>query len=158
MQSTNADRERGVHGTGGIWDWVGVNWAWVLKRRLTDEVLQAQGGHEADGVHNIWQRVALILELRPGPELSRSQSSLMALAWPENPESQSCGKPGQSHGFQAKPGQNITNRTMPPLPPLTSSGNVLFSYLWQCCDIQGCACPCRCTTMGCKHQHDGQGG
>ena len=32
----------------------------------------------------------------------------MALAWPENFESWSHGKPGQSHGFQAKPGWNIT--------------------------------------------------
>jgi hypothetical protein len=44
-----------------------------------------------------------------GPELSQSQPSLMALAWPGNPESLSHRKPGQSHSFQAKPGQNITN-------------------------------------------------
>ena len=37
-----------------------------------------------------------------------SQLSLMALAWPEDSESWSCGKPGQSHSLQAKPGQNIT--------------------------------------------------
>ena len=34
-----------------------------MKRRLTDEVLQAQGGHEADGVHNMCQQVALVLSV-----------------------------------------------------------------------------------------------
>ena len=43
-------------------------------------------------------------------------------------------------------------RTAPPLPALTSSGDVLFSYLRQHRDIQGCACPRRCAVMGCKHQ------
>jgi hypothetical protein len=32
----------------------------------------------------------------------------MALAWPVVLESQSHLRPGQSHGFQAKPGQNTT--------------------------------------------------
>jgi hypothetical protein len=41
---------------------------------------------------------------------SQSQRSLMALAWPEDFESQSRPKPGQSHGFQAKPGRNNTKR------------------------------------------------
>ena len=44
------------------------------------------------------------------------------------------------------------------LPALSSSGDILFSYLWRHCDVQGCAHPHRCATMGCKHQHDGQGG
>ena len=33
-----------------------------------------QGGHEADGVYNMWQRGALVLEPRPGPEPSPEAS------------------------------------------------------------------------------------
>ena len=46
---------------------------------------------------------------RLGPKPSQSQPSLTALAQPASFESPSRQKPGQSHGFQAKPGQNITN-------------------------------------------------
>jgi hypothetical protein len=35
---------------------------------------------------------------------------LTALAWPEDCESLSRRKPGQSRGFQAKPGRNITSQ------------------------------------------------
>jgi hypothetical protein len=35
----------------------------------------------------------------------------MPLAWPADLKSPSRQKPGQSHGFQAKPGQNITSAT-----------------------------------------------
>jgi len=44
----------------------------------------------------------------------RTSPSLTALAWPADFESLSRRKPGQSRGFQAKPGWNITT---PPLPP-----------------------------------------
>jgi hypothetical protein len=40
---------------------------------------------------------------------SQSQPSLTALAWPGDFKSQSHLKPGQSRGFQAKPGRNNTN-------------------------------------------------
>src|ERR1700683_880209 len=44
--------------------------------------------------------------LRPKP--SQSQPCLTALAWPADLKSLSRQKPGQSRGFQAKPGRNIT--------------------------------------------------
>ncbi|KAG2342750.1 hypothetical protein BDR05DRAFT_948793 [Suillus weaverae] len=46
------------------------------------------------------------------PELSQSQLSLAALARPGIFASPSCLKPGQSRGFRAKPGQNITTPNM----------------------------------------------
>ncbi|KAG2348627.1 hypothetical protein BDR05DRAFT_944701 [Suillus weaverae] len=46
------------------------------------------------------------------PELSQSQPSLAALAWPGIFASPSHLKPGQSRGFRAKPGRNITNHTL----------------------------------------------
>ncbi|KAG2336259.1 hypothetical protein BDR05DRAFT_953483 [Suillus weaverae] len=49
------------------------------------------------------------LQLRPEP--SQSQPSLAALAWPGIFASPSCLKPGQSRGFRAKPGWNITKRS-----------------------------------------------
>jgi hypothetical protein len=47
----------------------------------------------------------------------------LATAWPEDFESQSCPKPSQSPGFQAKPGQNITNSTG--ITPPTITGQLL---------------------------------
>ena len=44
--------------------------------------------------------ILFMLELPLGPELSQSQPSLMALAWPEDFESWSHEKLGKSHGFQ----------------------------------------------------------
>ncbi len=52
--------------------------------------------------------VLFILEPWLGPELGPSWPPLRALAQPDDSESWSQGKPGQSHGFQAKPGWNIT--------------------------------------------------
>ena len=52
----------------------------------------------------------------------------------------------------------LHHRTAPRLPALTSSGDVLYSYLRRRRDVQGCARPRGCAAMGCKHQHHGQGG
>jgi hypothetical protein len=54
-----------------------------------------------------------ILGLWLRPEPSQSQLSLAALAWPRDSASQSRPKPGQSRGFQAKLGRNITRDAVP---------------------------------------------
>src|SRR5882757_2989342 len=71
------------------------------------------------GPHAFWYSIYLSCtkfyhrgpRLRPKP--SQSQPSLTALARPADFESRSRRKPGQSRGFQAKPGRNITISEIP---------------------------------------------
>ena len=46
----------------------------------------------------------------PGPSQARAGPYLMALAWPDNTQSRSPLRPGQSQGHWAKPGQNSPNQ------------------------------------------------
>ncbi|KIM77912.1 hypothetical protein PILCRDRAFT_605938 [Piloderma croceum F 1598] len=82
-------------------------------------ILEYRHAISTDRDEHILHRVSInIYRLGPWlrPKPSQSQPSLTALARPPDFESPSRQKPGQSRGFQAKPGRHITNSDQPPPP------------------------------------------
>ena len=90
------------HSHGGWWWWLrDGHWfrlAWVLVLHHKTCTFSAVAN-----IYFLCQKPWL------GPSQAGAKPWVVALAWPISPESRSCLKPSQSHGFWAKLGQNITS-------------------------------------------------
>ncbi len=105
---------------GGCRNWRGLGrpWVWCWQCFVGWAVDQGRRWWQWDNVlvwvayqlPMYWQHNSYFHIQKPWPRPSQAGAKpwLMALAWPGVLESQSCLRPGQSWGFQAKPGWNIT--------------------------------------------------